>query len=286
MQTHTIDDLARMVPNGAKLALPVDYAGVSMVMTRPLIARGLRDLHVVCLPTGGMQPDMLIGAGCVATVETSHIGFGRNARLAVEAGGVRVVEHSGTTALDRFRAASLGLPLLPSKIALGTGPHVKPVTDPFTGQTWMAVEAIRPDVALIHAHASDSRGNIQLDAERWHDILPDVMIARSARTVIVSVEQVVSEQAVTSRPADTILSSRDVTCVVEAPYGAHPCGCDARYDEDLDHLGHYQQVSETPEGFTAYLDAHVRKPADHWAYLDAIGMRRLMDISTNRTHRP
>ena len=71
MQTHTIDDLARMVPNGAKLALPVDYAGVSMVMTRPLIARGLRDLHVVCLPTGGMQPDMLIGAGLVRVIETN-----------------------------------------------------------------------------------------------------------------------------------------------------------------------------------------------------------------------
>ncbi len=56
--THqpTLDDLAAMVPSGAKLALPVDYAGVSMAMTRPLIARGLRDLHVVCLPTGACSP--------------------------------------------------------------------------------------------------------------------------------------------------------------------------------------------------------------------------------------
>ena len=80
MLTHTVDDLARMVPDGAKIALPVDYAGVSMVMTRPLIARGLRNLHVICLPTGGMQPDMLIGAGCVATIETSAMTLG-------EAGG-------------------------------------------------------------------------------------------------------------------------------------------------------------------------------------------------------
>ena len=74
----SLQDLAARVPAGAKIALPADYAGVAMTATAPLIASGARDLHVVCVPTGGLQVDMLIGAGCVATLETSAvIGRGR-----------------------------------------------------------------------------------------------------------------------------------------------------------------------------------------------------------------
>lgn len=75
----TLDAMARRVKPGVKLALPVDYAGVSMAMTRPLIAHGAGRLHVVCLPTGGMQPDMLIGAGLVETIETSAMTLGKRA---------------------------------------------------------------------------------------------------------------------------------------------------------------------------------------------------------------
>ena len=39
--------LASLVRPGMSLALPVDYAGVSMAMTRPLIRHGAGDLHLV-----------------------------------------------------------------------------------------------------------------------------------------------------------------------------------------------------------------------------------------------
>jgi glutaconate CoA-transferase subunit A len=266
-----------------------------MAAVREIVRQGKRRLHVAGW-NNGIDMDLLIGGGCVATVETSYIGIGslglaRNYRRAAEAGAIRIIEHSETTAMDRFRAASMGLPLLPTKTGLGTdlpryNPHLKPFTDPFTGETWLAVEAIRPDVAIIHAHTADEKGNVQLDPQRWHDNSPDAMIARSAKTVIVTVEQIVSEDAVMARPIDTILPRSDVTCVAEAPYGAHPCCCDARYDYDMEHLRRYYEATATVEGFADWLAEFVTGLEDHLAYLDKIGARSLMGISMKRTVRP
>ena len=89
--------MARRVTPGMSLALPVDYAGVSMAMTRPLIEHGAGGLHLVCVPTGGLQVDMLIGAGLVATVETSALSLGEAGGAprfndAVRQGGIRILD--------------------------------------------------------------------------------------------------------------------------------------------------------------------------------------------------
>jgi len=39
-----------------------------MAATRALIRRGVRNLHLVALPTSSLQADLLIGAGCVAVL--------------------------------------------------------------------------------------------------------------------------------------------------------------------------------------------------------------------------
>ncbi len=70
------DVLAEHIPDGAKIAVPHDTNGVAMEVSRALIRRGARGLHVVCVPVAGLQVDMLIGAGCVGTLETSAITFG------------------------------------------------------------------------------------------------------------------------------------------------------------------------------------------------------------------
>lgn len=263
-----------------------------MALVREIARQGRRKLHVVGW-NNGIDMDLLVGAGCVAIVETSYVALGSfglapNFRRAAESGAIRVIEHSETTAMDRFRAASIGLPFLPTKTGIGTdipatNPAMREITDPFTGETWLAVQAIRPDVAIIHAHTADEYGNVQLDAERWHDNSPDVMIARSARTTIVSVEQIVSAEAIRKRPIDTILPRVDVTCVVEAPYGAHPCCCDARYDYDLEHFALYARSAADPKSFATYLEQWVREPGDHAHYLDRIGARQLMGISSKRS---
>ena len=51
-------------------------AGVPMAATRALIRRGVKRLHLVALPTSSLQADLLIGAGCVETLETSAVSLG------------------------------------------------------------------------------------------------------------------------------------------------------------------------------------------------------------------
>ena len=53
------------------LAVPREVSGVAMAATRALIRRGVKRLHLVALPTSSLQADLLIGAGCVESIETS-----------------------------------------------------------------------------------------------------------------------------------------------------------------------------------------------------------------------
>mgnify|MGYP000909751133 CR=1 FL=1 len=75
----SVDQLAALVPDGASLTLNKgDEPDVPMALGMALIRRGVRGLHVITLPTAafpasGMLVDLLIGAGCVASVETSGI---------------------------------------------------------------------------------------------------------------------------------------------------------------------------------------------------------------------
>ena len=75
----TIQDLdaaLTVIADGSMLAIPADYVGVAMAATYALIRRGVRNLHLVTAPVSSLQADLLIGAGAVAVLETSAVGFG------------------------------------------------------------------------------------------------------------------------------------------------------------------------------------------------------------------
>src|SRR5215475_13042456 len=72
----SVDDAVAAIPDGALLIVPREACGVPMEATRALIRRGVKNLHLVALPTSTMQADMLIGAGCVETLETSAVSLG------------------------------------------------------------------------------------------------------------------------------------------------------------------------------------------------------------------
>jgi glutaconate CoA-transferase subunit A len=65
---------------------------------------------------------------------------------------------------------------------------------------------------------------------------------------------------------------------VHLPYGAHPTGVYGYYEHDAAHLGDYYAASRTQATTDAYLRRWVVEMADHWAYLDAIGMSRLLRL--------
>src|ERR1051326_6134540 len=73
---RTLDEALAPIRDGAMLAVPREGSGAAMEATRALIRRGVKRLHLVTLPASSLQAELLIGAGCVATVESSAIGFG------------------------------------------------------------------------------------------------------------------------------------------------------------------------------------------------------------------
>ena len=89
----SLEALAAHVRDGASLAVPVDRSGVAMAATAAIIAAGPKNLHLVCVPTSGMQADMLIGAGLVGSIETSAVTVG-------EAGGAPDSPRACATALS------------------------------------------------------------------------------------------------------------------------------------------------------------------------------------------
>lgn len=258
-----------------------------MALVYEMIRQRKRDLTLLGWNNAN-DMDALIGAGCARAVETSYVGMSMyglapNFRRAVEKEGLQVWDHSETTAIDMFRAASLGLDFLPSKAPLGSGmmktnPRFKEIACPFTGDTYAAVKAAAPDVAIIHAHFSDRYGNVGLDARRLMENEMDALIAKSAKTVIVSVEQIVSDEFVMNNAHLTFVPGVYVTAVVEAPFGAHPTACDSRYDYDLVHLEAYVQAAKNQADFQQYLDRYVYGVEDHFGYLEQIGLRHLSGI--------
>ena len=263
----------------------------SMALIYEMIRQRKRGLKLLGW-NNAIDMDVLIGASCVESIETSYvgmamIGMANNYRRAVEGGHLKVHEHSETTAIDAFRAGSMGWTFFPSKTPLGSGiekhnENVKFMDCPFTGEKYALLRAFTPDVAILHAHTADAMGNVQLDPIRELDNEVDTFIAKSAQKVIVSVEQVVSEDAVYANPHLTILPKFFVDRVVETPFGAHPTACDCRYDYDLDFLREYHTATRSPEQFSSWLEENVLAVEDHSAYLDRLGPERIFSLQRQK----
>src|SRR5262249_20160305 len=123
-------------------------------------------------------------------------------------------------------------------------------------------------------------GNVQLDALHWPDNDADTFVGWAGQTTIVTVEQIVSDEALRGHPDRTILPRDAVACVVEAPYGAYPCACDSRYTYDLAFVAESYDASADPARFRGHLERRVLGVADHAAFLDLVGIDRLLGIAT------
>lgn len=251
-----------MVPSGAMLALPVDYAGVAMAVTRPLIARGVNRLHVVCLPTGGMQPDMLIGAGLVDTVETSAMTLGEAGgapcfNRAVAAGTIKVLDATCPAIHAGFLAAQKGVPFATLRGLIGTDvlanrPDWKVIDNPFSNEPdpIVAIPAIRPDIAIFHCPMADRFGNVFVGRRKEL-----ASMAYASQRTFVTVERIVEDSLLADeRMAAGVLPALYVDAVAVAPQGAKPYGLWGDYPVDAAEIARYSRAARTPEGFEAYLN--------------------------------
>ncbi|MDP6954251.1 MAG: hypothetical protein QGF53_15975, partial [Alphaproteobacteria bacterium] len=153
-------------------------------------------------------------------------------------------------------------------------PAIKAFDCPLTGKRLWAVSPADPDIVIIHAIKADAYGNVLVPRRRLLPQSLDITLARSCDRVIVTAEQIVSNDEVRRHAELNQIPSYRVECVAEVPWGAHPSPVlgYSRIDEAA--FDDYVAAAKTPDGFTAYLD-HTVHGVSHEAYLEEIGQKRL-----------
>jgi len=276
----TLKEAVKLVRSGDTLAI-----GGNTLRRHPIafiheiIRNKITGLTLQCW-VSGLDVDLLVGAGCVKKIEAAYVGLGPlglapNVRRAIQEGKIEYWDYSETSMIARFRAGGSGLPFLPTKALLGTsmaehGENIKEITCPFTGQKLHAVSAVTPDVVIIHGYMADEYGNIQSSARRNTDDI-DVIIAKSGKKVICTVEKILTHEAILQNSTFTYIPHHWVDAVVEVPYGAYPGSCDGYYDYDEEHLQLYLEKAKTAKGFEEYLEEYVYEVEDHWQFLNKCG---------------
>lgn len=264
----TLDDAVAHVADGATVALGGGLcARLPMALVRALVRRGATGLRVVG-SAHSIDVDLLVGAGVVRVCEESYVGFEQDLGLApafrrgAENGTLEVRESTCVAILAQLRAAEMGLPFLPVRGLRGTDlPSLHPewatVTCPFTGEELVAVPALVPDVALLHAPLGDAAGNLHLD----QPYVLDERFAHASRVVVATVDRLVDTAEVVA--AGVVVPAHRIAVVVEAPFGAHPASCYPGYSYDRTHLAEYVKAATAGGGaFEAYLDRYVRVGED------------------------
>ena len=265
-----LETLVERIEDGASVAVAPDYSGCAMAAVRALIRRGVRDLHLIAVPQAGFQADMLIGAGCVASVEAAAItlgehGFAPRFTDAVREGTIGIRDSTCPAIHAGLQAAEKGVPFMPLRGILGSDllahrPDWRTLDNPFAdGDPIVALPAIRPDVALFHAARADRHGNV------WVGVRRELMLmAHAARLTLVTAETIddgdlLADEAYSAGTIPALY----VGAVAEVREGAWPVGLAGRYPADAAHLAEYARLAKTPAGFQQYLDEHVleRAPA-------------------------
>ena len=122
---RTLDEALAPITDGCMLAVPRESSGAAMAATRALVRRGVKRLHLITLPTSSLQADLLIGAGCVETLDTSGVSlgeFGPAPRFssATISGAVHVRDATCPALHAQFQAAEKGVPFMPLRGLIGS----------------------------------------------------------------------------------------------------------------------------------------------------------------------
>src|SRR5476651_1652395 len=174
---RTLDDAIEPITDGCMLAVPRETSGAAMAATRALIRRGVKHLHLVALPTSTLQADLLIGAGCVETLETSAVSLGEfgpapRFTAAIIAGTIKMKDATCPALHAALQAAEKGVPFMPLRGLIGSDvlkyrDDWKLIDSPFgNSDPIVLLPAIKPGVALIHAPMADRFGNVWIGRQR------------------------------------------------------------------------------------------------------------------------
>lgn len=231
---------------------------------------------------------ILVAGECINRCDIAYIiglearGLSPNARKAVESGKIKVVEWTNAALAWRYKAAAMGVPFLPARNMMGTDVFkysaAKEIECPFTGKKFVAYPALHPDVGIIHVHRADIYGNCQIDGIQ----IADYEMARAAKKLIITTEQIVPTEYIRNDPTRTIIPYYLVDAVIEVPFGSYPGNMPYMYYSDEEHLKEWLEAEKDPQKFKEFLDKNIYNVKDFYEYIEINGglkkLHKLMQI--------
>ncbi len=213
---------------------------------RHLLLGDVVDLDLV-VHSVGIDVDVLVADRRVRSIR--HIAVQRGTlgpppafTQALGDGRLEIRDETTVTLGAALRASMAGVPFLPlmdtgAKIQVDGRSDRATICCPFSGERVVAVPALRPDVAVVHAHAGDRAGNLWIQGP----LGLDAEFVFAANYTIATVEKVVDG----IEGAGRRISGAHVDAIVELPRGAFPSACLPSYRWDLGFtLAWYDAVRE------------------------------------------
>lgn len=298
--------VSQFVRDGNHLSLGGSTANRNpMAAIYEIIRQGKKNLHLYgCIM--GPGHDLLIGAGCVSAVELGYLGVGRYAPTApcfkryAEKGRIRFEDYTNYQMALRFLAGAMGIPFIPTKSSLGSDiiekwgfdkkfrksdGRISPqklivMKNPFNSsadEKVVLLPAINPDVSIIHAQKVDTQGNVRIEGLTF----ADVELAKAARCLIVTCEEIVKGTVLRSQPQLNQLPSFFVDAIVKVPKGAHPTQCYNCYDIHTEFLYNLIDASKSDATLSEFLEQYVYGVTNHNEYLEKLDQEIFDKISAD-----
>lgn len=273
MIPSSLEALAARVPDGALVALPPDNSLPSVALAKALVRRGVRGLRLLGVPVSGFATDLLIGAGCVAEVQTSAVtlgeaGFAPRFTAAVKAGSILLRDATCPAIHTMLQAAEKGVPFMPLRGLIGSDvlahrPDWRVIDNPYAdgsgaggGDPIVLLPALAPDFAVIHGVMADAEGNVWLGRRR-----ECATLAHASRETLVTVERLHPGNLLEDeRLAPGTISGIYISGFAIAERGAHPIALLDEYGMDTDYIAAYARAARTEAGFADWLAEHVLHP--------------------------
>ncbi len=221
--------------------------------------------------------DLMVAAGCAKKVIFSYsgnpgVGSLKWLRDGMQNGSLEWEEYSHFSMISRLQAGASGLPFMPMKQTGATdleraNPNYRRVTDPYTGEEVVVVPPLLPDVAIVHVQRADAEGNAHI----WGILGEQKEAAFASKHVILTCEEIVTEEVIRSDPNRTLIPGMIVDAVCQVPYCSHPSYTQGYYDRDNEFYLAWEELSKDRESVNKYLEEWVFGVRDRNEYWQKLG---------------
>ncbi|HZU40217.1 MAG TPA: CoA-transferase [Solirubrobacteraceae bacterium] len=257
-----VEGVRELVADGDSVALEGFTHLIPFAAGHELLRQRRRELELIRM-TPDVLYDQMIGMGAARKLTFSYggnpgVGSLHRFRDAIERGWPRpleIEEHTHAGMANAYAAGAAAMPCALLRGYLGTDlmarTRAREVPCPFTGERLVAVPALNPDVAIVHAQEADRAGNVQL----WGipGVQKEALLAATRR--LVTVERIVEE--LEPRAGAVVIPGWVIDCVAEVPGGSSPSYSHGITERDNDFYRAWDRISRDRARFAAWMEENV-----------------------------